>query len=48
VASRWRPVRLTCLIEKVFAVVATVSVRYIVYDVDRAIAFYRDHPGFQE
>jgi tRNA-Thr(GGU) m(6)t(6)A37 methyltransferase TsaA len=26
---------------------ATVSVRYIVDDVDRAIAFYRDHLGFQ-
>ena len=27
---------------------ATVSVRYIVNDVDRAIAFYRDMPGFTE
>ena len=26
----------------------TVSVRYIVNDVDRAIAFYRDMPGFTE
>jgi len=28
--------------------VSTVSVRYIVDDVDAAIAFYRDHLGFQE
>jgi catechol 2,3-dioxygenase-like lactoylglutathione lyase family enzyme len=28
--------------------VATVSVRYIVDDVDAAIAFYRTHLGFQE
>src|SRR3989440_11635680 len=27
---------------------ATVSVRYIVNDVDAAIAFYRDHLGFRE
>lgn len=27
---------------------ATVSVRYIVHDVDAAIAFYRDHLGFHE
>ena len=27
---------------------ATVSVRYIVDDVDAAIAFYRDHLGFEE
>lgn len=27
---------------------ATVSVRYIVDDVDAAISFYRDHLGFQE
>ena len=27
---------------------STVSVRYIVDDVDAAIAFYRDHLGFQE
>ena len=27
---------------------ATVSVRYIVSDVDAAIAFYRDHLGFSE
>lgn len=27
---------------------ATVSVRYIVHDVDAAIAFYRDHLGFEE
>ncbi len=27
---------------------ANVQVRYIVDDVDRAIAFYRDHLGFQE
>jgi catechol 2,3-dioxygenase-like lactoylglutathione lyase family enzyme len=27
---------------------ATVSVRYIVHDVDAAIAFYRDHLGFTE
>lgn len=27
---------------------ATVSVRYIVYDVDTAIAFYRDNLGFTE
>jgi catechol 2,3-dioxygenase-like lactoylglutathione lyase family enzyme len=27
---------------------ATVSVRYIVNDVDAAIAFYRDHLGFEE
>lgn len=27
---------------------ATVSVRYIVNDVDAAIAFYRDHLGFSE
>ena len=27
---------------------ATVSVRYIVYDVDAAIAFYCQHLGFQE
>jgi catechol 2,3-dioxygenase-like lactoylglutathione lyase family enzyme len=27
---------------------ATVSVRYIVYDVDEAIAFYRDQLGFTE
>jgi len=28
--------------------VSTVSVRYIVDDVDAAIAFYRDHLGFRE
>jgi catechol 2,3-dioxygenase-like lactoylglutathione lyase family enzyme len=28
--------------------VATVSVRYIVHDVDAAIVFYRDHLGFTE
>jgi len=28
--------------------VSTVSVRYIVEDVDAAIAFYRDHLGFRE
>jgi len=28
--------------------VSTVSVRYIVEDVDAAIAFYRDHLGFSE
>ena len=27
---------------------ATVSVRYIVYDVDQAIAFYCEHLGFRE
>jgi catechol 2,3-dioxygenase-like lactoylglutathione lyase family enzyme len=27
---------------------ATVSVRYIVHDVDAAIAFYREHLGFHE
>jgi catechol 2,3-dioxygenase-like lactoylglutathione lyase family enzyme len=27
---------------------ATVSIRYIVHDVDAAIAFYRDHLGFTE
>jgi catechol 2,3-dioxygenase-like lactoylglutathione lyase family enzyme len=27
---------------------ATVSVRYIVHDVDQAISFYRDHLGFAE
>src|SRR5699024_6039345 len=30
------------------SVMATVSVRYIVDDVDAAIAFYRDHLGFEE
>ena len=27
---------------------ASVSVRYIVHDVDAAIMFYRDHLGFRE